>query len=66
MPYGDVPVVQAALVSAVPVNIGLNLKVQNDTRRNSDSSALTNMHGPSGTRGKDAREFDRGEWMLIF
>ena len=59
--HNDVPIVRATLASAVPVNMGMNVKIENDTRRNSVSSVLTNMHGPSGTRGKDARELDRGE-----
>lgn len=44
------------------------MTLEDDNRRNSEysqGSVLTHMHGPSGTRGRDARSLDRCEDLLL-
>ncbi|KAL3777143.1 hypothetical protein ACHAWO_000923 [Cyclotella atomus] len=58
-----VPIARATLAPInAPIATGMRVTLEDHNRRNSEysqGSVLTHMHGPSGTRGRDARSLDR-------
>ena len=61
------PIAHATLSSDIPIATGVRIGVEDDKRHSefSQGSVLTNMLGPSGTRGRDAKEFDKGKSIYL-